>query len=57
MEGQARLQDLGRQHSNCKAQIFQRDRDSKMATLTVMELGKLHGLDSAAVVYKAIGKM
>ena len=58
IESQMRLQDLSRQLASCKAQIFQRDRDGRMAELTAEELKQLEAQSKEPMVtYKAVGKM
>jgi hypothetical protein len=56
-ETQGRLQDLYRQLTNCKGQIFQRDRERRMADLTEKELQGLKAENEGIVTYKAVGKM
>ena len=56
-ESQSRLQDLVRQLNNCKAQIFQRDRNSRMGEITLKELDGIKQQDPEVVTYKGIGKM
>jgi hypothetical protein len=48
-----RIQDLARQLGNCKQQLFTRDRQARMAELTIRELDTLKD----AVAYKGVGKM
>jgi hypothetical protein len=59
-EAQSRLQDLVRQLNNCKAQIFQRDRNSRMGEITLKELDNIKQQpqqDSDIITYKGVGKM
>jgi hypothetical protein len=62
MESQLRLQDLVRQLQNCKGQIFQRDRNSRMvdATLAQLALEEQEVTTQAKydfVTYKSVGKL